>query len=218
MPTRGQLSKDCSMEKEIPCSSEACPVLTKVILPKNFDCSKTFICDFCSSRLQKEPKSYSKVLLDNLTNENKARSCIAREIRQEQHEQESKKSNLIIKGTTPISSINDREVVTEIARSIVVDIQSNQIETKRIGKANEINGRQLLLVKFVCPLKRKEVFRNLAKLKDTNDYSAVFVDLDLTTSEIEAQYHLRLEKRPLENKYSYKTFVIRKGRKTEKRG
>ena len=65
------------------CSTEACPVLTKVILLKKFDCSKTFICGFCSSRQQKEPKSYSSVLLDNLTKENKARSCIAREIRQE---------------------------------------------------------------------------------------------------------------------------------------
>ena len=217
MPTRGQLSKDCSMEKEIACSTEACPILTKVILPKNFDCSKTFICGFCSSRQQKEPKSYSSVLLDNLTKENKARSYIAREIRQEQHEQESKKLNLIIKGTTSISSINDHEVVTKIARSINVDIQSNQIETKRIGKASEINGRQLLLVKFKCLLKRKEFLRNSAKLKDTNDDSAVFVDLDLTMSEREAQYQLRLEKRSLENKYTDKAFVIRKGRVIEKR-
>ena len=157
------------------------------------------------------------MLLDNLTKENKARSCIAREIRQEQHEQESKKLNLIIKGTTPISSINDHEVVAKIARSINVDIQSNQIETKRIGKASEINGRQLLLVKFKCLLKRKEFLRNSAKLKDTNDYSAVFVDLDLTKSEREAQYQLRLEKRLLENKYTDKAFVIRKGRVIEKR-
>ena len=217
MPTRGQLSKDCSMEKEIACSTDACPVLTKVILPKNFDCSKTFICGFCSRRQQKEPKSYSSVLLDNLTKENKARSCIAREIRQEQHEQESEKLNLIIKGTTPISSINDHEVVTKIARSINVDIQSNQIETKRIGKASEINGRQLLLIKFKCLLKRKEFLRNSAKLKDTDDYSAVFVDLDLTKSEREAQYQLRLEKRSLENKYTDKAFVIRKGRVIGKR-
>ena len=53
---------------------------------------------------------------------------------QEQHEQESKKSNLIIKGTTPVSSINDHEVVTKIARSVDVEIQSNQIETKRIAR------------------------------------------------------------------------------------
>ena len=93
------------------------------------------------------------MLLVNLTKENKARSCIAREIRQEQHEQENKKLNSIIKGTNSISSINDHEVVIKIAQSVDVDIQSNQIETKRIGKASEINGRQLLLVKFKCLLK-----------------------------------------------------------------
>ena len=157
------------------------------------------------------------MLLDNLTKENKARSCIAGEIRQEQHEQESKKSNLIIKGTTPISSINDHEVVTKIARSVDLDIQSNQIETKRIVKASEINGRQLLLVKYKCLLKRKEFLRNSAKLKDTSDYSTVFFDLDLTKLEREAQYQLGLEKRSLENKYSDKAFVIRKGRVFEKR-
>ena len=218
MPTRRQPSKDCSMEKKIACSTEACPLLTKFFLPKIFDCTKTFICGFCTSRLQNEPKIYSSVLLDNLTKGNKARSCIAREIRQEQHEQDSKKSSLIIKGTTPIISSNDHEVVTKIARSIDVDIQSNQIESKKIGKAGEINGRQLLLVKFKCLLKRKEVLRNSAKLKDTNDYSAIFVDLVRTKSEREAQYQLRIEKRSLENKYSDKAFVMRKGRVIEKRG
>ena len=34
----------------------------------------------------------------------------------------AKKSNLIIKETTPISSINDHEVVTKTARSVDVDI------------------------------------------------------------------------------------------------
>ena len=120
------------------------------------------------------------MLLDNLSKENKARSCIAREIRQEQHEQESKKSNLITKGTTLISSVNDQKVIIQIAHPIDVDVQSNQIETKRIRKASEINGRQHLLVEFKCQLKRKEFLRNSAKLKDTNDNSAVFVDLDLT--------------------------------------
>ena len=66
------------------------------------------------------------------------------------------------------------------------------------------------------PIETKK-FRNSAKLKDTSDYSTVFVDLDLTKSEREAQYQLRLEKRSLENKYFDKAFVIRKGRVIEKR-
>ena len=55
-------------------------------------------------------------------------------------------------------------------------------------------------------------------MKDTNDNLAMFVDLDLTKSEREAQYQLRLEKRSLETKYSDKAFVIRKGRVIEKWG
>ena len=114
--------------------------------------------------------------------------------------------------------MHDHEVITKISRSIDVDIQSSHIETKRIGKASEIIGRQLLLVKFKCQLKQKEFHRNSAKLKDTNNFSAVFVDLDLTKLEREAQYQFRLEKRSLENKCSDKAFLIGKGRVIEKRG
>ena len=216
MPTRAQLSMDNFIEREISYSTDACPVLTKISVPKSFDCAKPFVCGFCAIHKQKEPKSYSSVLLDNLTKENKARSCIAREIRQEQNEQESQKLNLVIKGTAPSSSTN-KECVQKLAQTIDIVLDSADIETKRIGKISEQNGKQLLLVKFKSQIKRKQFLRNSIKLRDNAFYSSVFVDLDLTKSEREAQYQLRVEKRTLQEKFSEKVFVIKNGKVIEKR-
>ena len=217
MPTRAQLSKDKFVEREISCSTDTRPVLTKVSVPKSFDCAKPFICGFCDIHKQKEPKSYSHVLLDNVTKENKAGSCIAREIRQERNEQESKKLNLVIKGNAPSSSTNDKECVQKLAQTTYIVLDSADIETKRIGKIIEQNGKQLLLVKFKSQIKRKQFLRNSIKLRDNTFYSSVFVDLDLTKSELEAQYQLRVEKRTLQDMYSAKVFVIKNGKVIEKR-
>ena len=86
-----------------------------------------------------------------------------------------------------------------------------------IGKISEQNGKQLLLVKIKSQIKRKQFLRNSIKLRDNVFYSLVFVDLDLTKSEREAQYQLRVEKRTLQEKYSEKKFVIKNGKVIDKR-
>ena len=205
------------VEREISCSTDACPVLTKISVPKSFDCAKPFICGFCAIHKQNELKNYLSVLLDNLTKENKGRSWIARQIRQEQNEQESKKLSLVIKGTAPSSSTNDEECVQKLAQTIDIVLDSADIETKGIGKISEQNGKQLLFVKLKSQIKREQFLRNLIKLRDNAFYSSVFVDLDLTKSEREAQYQLRVEKRTLQEKFSEKVFVIKNGKVIEKR-
>ena len=84
--------------------------------------------------------------MDNLTKENKARSCIAREIRQGQNEQESKMLNYVNKGTAPSSSTNDKECVQKLAQTIDIVLESADIETKRIGKISEHIGKQILQI------------------------------------------------------------------------
>ena len=166
---------------------------------------------------ENHPKSYANVLVDNLTKENKARSCIAREIRQEQVEQDNKKLNLIIKGSVPSNSPNDSVLVQNLAQEIGVELNSDDFDSLRIGKKNAENSRQLLFLKFKSVLKRKQFLGNAKKLKDSKSYSNLFVDPDLTKSEREAQYQLRVEKRSLQQKYTNKSFVIRNGRVTERK-
>ena len=216
MPTRSQLSKEV-MEREIPCSSKDCPVVTKVLLPKNFDVSQSFCCGFCNAVKITEPKSYANILVDNLTKENKARSCIAREIRHEQLQQDSKRMNVIIKGSVPSNGSNDLDLVKQIAEEIDVTLNKTDFEPKRIGSINESTGRQLLLVKFQSDIKRKEFLRKSKNLRSSNDFSQIYVDPDLTKSEREAKFQVRQERRTLQNKYPGKTFVIRSGRVQEKK-
>ena len=109
-----------------------------------------------------------------------------------------------------------KECVQKLAQTIDIVLDSADIETKRIGKISEQNGKQLL-VKFKSQVKRKQFLRNSIKLRDSAFYSSVFVDLDLTKSEREAQYQLRVEKRTLQEKYSEKVFVIKNGKVIEKR-
>ena len=127
MPTRAQLSKENFMEQEISCSTDACPVLTKV-------CSQKFRREkFLRYSYAKRAKSYSSVLLDNLTKEMKAQSCIEREIRQEENEQAIKILNFVINRNSPSSSTNDEECVQKLSQTIDIVVDSADIEKKRKG-------------------------------------------------------------------------------------
>ena len=144
------------------------------------------------------------MLVDNLRQENTARSYIAREIRNEQVQQDNKKFNLVVKGSCPSEAINDLDLLKEIVSEIGSTAVNQDFETKRIGKIHESNGRQLFLIKFKDAMKRKEFFRNSIKLRVSSKYHNKFADPDLTKSEREAQYHLRVEKSTLAQKYSDK--------------
>ena len=93
------------------------------------------------------------MLVDNLRQENKARSCIEREIRNEQIQQDNKKLNLVVKGSCPSEAINDLDLLKEIVSEIGSTAVNQDFETKRIGKIHESNGRQLLLIKFKDAMK-----------------------------------------------------------------
>ena len=85
--------------------------------------------------------NYASVLVDNLRQENKDRSCIAREIRNEKIQQDNKKLNLVFKGSCPSEAINDRDLLKEIVCEIGSSVVDQDFETKRIGKRQETNGR-----------------------------------------------------------------------------
>ena len=47
----------------VSCSSEKCPVQTKVLVPAGFDVTQSFTCGFCVANFQKElPKSYASAV------------------------------------------------------------------------------------------------------------------------------------------------------------
>ena len=84
--------------------------------------------------MPKEPKNYASVLVDNLRQENKARSSIAREKRNEQVQQDSKKLNLVGKSSCPSEVINDGELLKEIVSEISSSVVNQDFGTKRTGK------------------------------------------------------------------------------------
>ena len=105
------------------------------------------------------------MLVDNLTKENKARSSVARQIRQEQIKQDNKKFNLIIKGSIPFHSLNDSVLQQNLAQEIGVEFSPDDFDSLRIRKKNAKNSRQLLLLKFKSALKRKQFLVNAKKIK-----------------------------------------------------
>ena len=143
------------------------------------------------------------------------RSCIAREIRNEQVQQDNKKMTSVVKGSCPSESFNHHDLLKEINSEIGSSVDDQDFETKRIGKIHESNGRQLLLIKFKDAMKRKDILGNSIKLRVSSKYHNKFLDPDLTKSEREAQYQLRVEKRTLAQKYSDKKFIIKNDRVIE---
>ena len=111
----------------------------------------------------------------------------------------------------------DLDLVKQTAEEIDVTLNETDFKPKRIGSINESTGRQLRLVKFQSEIKRKEFLRKYKNLRSSNDFSEIYVDLDLTKSEREAQFQVRQERRTLQNKYPGKIFVIRSGRVEEKK-
>ena len=142
------------------------------------------------------------MLVHNLRQENRARSCIAREIRNEQVQQDNRNLNLVVRGSRPSEAIHDRDLLKEIVSKIGSSVVYQVFETKRIGKIKKSNGRQRLLIKFKDAMKRKEFLRNSIKLRVSSKYHNIIVDPDLSNFEREAQYQLRVEKRTLAQKYS----------------
>ena len=108
-------------------------LLSQKFLSQSFDCAKPFICGFCAIHKQKEPKSYSSVLLDNLTKE-KARSCIAREIRQEQNEQESKISILLLREVRRPARQMIRNVFRNLHKRLMLSLAALTLKRKDLGK------------------------------------------------------------------------------------
>ena len=83
------------------------------------------------------------------------------------------------------------------------------LKRKELGKlANRMESNSSCL---------KYSVKSWMKLRDSTFYPSVFVDLDLTKSERESQYQLRLEKLTLQENYSATVFVIKNGKVIEKR-
>ena len=91
----------------------------------------------------------------------------------------------------------DLDLVKQTAKEIDVTLNETDFEPKRIGSINESAGRQLLLVKFQSDIKRKEFLRKYKNLRSSNNFSQIFVDLDLIKSEREAQFQVHQERRTL---------------------
>ena len=71
------------------CSEETFPVWTKIVVPKNFDCDKKFLCGFCSalqhtSQAPQPKRTFAETLAEGLQKENAARALITKHITVEQ--------------------------------------------------------------------------------------------------------------------------------------
>lgn len=202
----------------VQCSSDNCPVWTKIGAPKDFDLNQEFRCGFCSAKtnLQPPPKSFAAALTESLRTQSSECSNIVKELRLEEKRIESRALNVIVSGTKPVPDVSDYDLFSEIAEEIGVTVTDSDLELKRIGKADNLN-RQLLLIKLSSAILRKQILQGATKLRLNNNFKDIYVQPDRTKSEREAQFKLREEKRAKIRDNPGKEFIIKDGQVTEKK-
>ena len=103
---------------------------SEVLVPAVFDVTQSFTCGFCAENFQKQqPKSYASAVEHTLKNEKSTPGALFSEIAQEQTRKESKKFNLVIKGTKPSDLTTDQAIVQDLAKALSVPVSSNEVST-----------------------------------------------------------------------------------------
>ena len=187
------------IEKIMPCITDNCPIQTKLFVPSSFDCSATFFCGFyAASGKTHNQKTCSSAVKNSFRNEQQTRATLFAEVQQEQARKDAKELNLVLKGTKQSDLKTDATLVQELAKTLDMKIEANDVELKRIGKPPESTGHQLLLLKFREQMKRKEFLRKSGDLRNCPNFSSIYVSPNLTRAECVQQYNLQIEKRQLE--------------------
>ena len=57
-----------------------------------------------------------------------------------------------------------------------IAVEKDKIELERVGKVHEDTGRQLLLLKFMTELVRKEMLRKAQSLRNYATYGEVYIN------------------------------------------
>lgn len=110
----------------------------------------------------------------------------------EMYERRSRENNMVIHGVAESSTATDQAVVFSLMKACDVVIKEEHIlSVGRLGKA--VQGREKprpILVKFSNSEIKKDLFRNLSKLKGKPDYDVVKISHDQTRREREYESSL----------------------------
>ena len=111
-----------------------------------------------------------------------------------QQDKDKRKANIIIEGLTEVKTEHPRQQVAKLLQEIGVNVPMESMLTiSRLGPVTSTNSRRPrhILVKFVSPFWKQEVFRNINKAKDSQKWSGVHVQDDLPQEIIEQRRDLR---------------------------
>ena len=131
-------------------------------------------------------------LSDDMENLRKANEATTKKIEElgkagKQQDEDKRKANLIIEGLKKDKNDQPRQQVKGLLAEIGVTIRMESILTaSRLGPVN-VNSRRPrhVLVRFISPFWKQEVFRNISKAKDNANWAGVHMQDDLPQDVIE---------------------------------
>ena len=139
--------------------------------------------------------SFAQALKSNISNivsDKTTCAAIAKEITEEGKRQSSKENNLVIKGI--IQSDEDNELVHKILTELKLELTVTVKDVKRIGRPDKDTGlKPLLLIELADKTEKLRVLKEANKLKNNDAYKNVYINPDLTRTEMESQFNLRAE-------------------------
>ena len=154
------------------------------------------------------PGTYANVVSKNLN-----LAVLAREVKKE----ESRWNNFVVSGTKASSVENaDDVLVHELANELDISVEGVRIMTKRLGKAQEGSGHQLLLV-TVSKDKRNEFLKKAKNLRTKDMWNGVYISPDLSKQERSIQFKLREERRKAQAEFPNKQWIIVRDKVVEKK-
>ena len=95
---------------------------------------------------------------------------------------ERKKQNLIIEGLPESSDVNAKDAVNALLKSICVNFQAQILTAFRLGTVNKQTTRprpRPILVKLATQANKFDIYKNVKKLKDTDNTKKVYIKDDL---------------------------------------
>ena len=113
---------------------------------------------------------------------------------EKQIEEDRRKANIIIDGLKENKDVHPSVQVTAVLEEIGVKLKPECILTaSRLGAVTAGKSRRPrnILVKFVSPFWKQEIFRNIHKSKDSENWNGVHIQDDLPQELIEQRRELR---------------------------
>ena len=107
--------------------------------------------------------------------------------------EELKRQNILIQGIVESPYKKTKSYVTDLLKFLGVNVNSSTVTSiYRVGPKRKKTGRSRpIKVKFSSNLSKQEMFKNITKLKDSEDWKGIGINDDLSEEKLSKQHDLR---------------------------